>query len=374
MQKKPHVLFAGSLGKHTNVKYAYMQAVAQDYGFQPVFAATRTDYALLQGAGLPVAGSPQELAAAVQQARCIVLDNFALHSALQGIPLTGKRILQLWHGIPLKKIGFPEMESAVNMTSDKGRFLEANYSGMAAVPCTSPWMKEELFSRAFRAEDFPVLGFPCTDVLQRLPSKHDMLGADVALYAALARHRKGGGKVMVYMPTFRDTGGNAIEDGALDPTALDHFCRRNNILLVLKFHPLVPVEAIRQLDGLVVHASAQDIYPLLPLTDALITDYSSIYFDYLLVDKPLIFFPYDKEKYLTRDRELFFDYEAMTPGMHVRTMDALMAALLRVAAQDVGAADMRAEERRALRDKLFAQRDGRAAHRVCAYIKDTLLE
>lgn len=354
---------------HTNVKYAYMQAVAQDYGFAPLFAATSQDHALLQAASLPAECSRSALLQAVAEARCIVLDNFPIHSALQGISLEGKRLLQLWHGIPLKKIGFPELESAVNMNPDKARFLEANYSGMAAVPSTSPWMTQTLFGRAFRAEDFPVLGFPRTDVLLRLPNKRDMLGADVGLYAALTRHRKGGGKVMVYMPTFRDTGGDAISDGALDPAALNHFCRRNNILLLLKFHPLVPVEAIRQLEGLVVHASAQDIYPLLPLTDALITDYSSIYFDYMLVDKPLLFFPYDKEKYLTHDREMFFDYESVTPGAHVRDMDSLMAAMLHVAAGE----DSHAEERRTLRDTLFTYQDARAAHRVCAYIGERLL-
>lgn len=370
MREKPKVLFAGNLGTHINVKYAYMQAVAQDYGFVPVFAATRNDHAPLQSMGLPVAAGRSDLVQAVAEARCIVLDNFPLHSALQGISLEGKRLLQLWHGIPLKKIGFPELESSVNMTPDKARFLEAHYSGMAAVPSTSPWMTETLFGRAFRAEDFPVLGFPRTDVLLRLPNKRDMLGADTELYAVMARHRKGGGKVMVYMPTFRDTGGNAIEDGALEPAALDHFCRRNNILLVLKFHPLVPVEAIRQLEGLVVHASAQDIYPLLPLTDALITDYSSIYFDYMLVDKPLLFFPYDKEKYLTRDREMFFEYESVTPGTHAQDMESLMAAMLHVVAGE----DAHAEERRSLRDKLFMYQDAQAAHRVCAYIRDKLLD
>ncbi|MCB1195993.1 CDP-glycerol glycerophosphotransferase family protein, partial [bacterium] len=58
----------------------------------------------------------------------------------------------------------------------------------------------------------------------------------------------------------------------------------------------------------------QDIYNLLPYTDFLITDYSSIYFDYLLTDKPIIFTPFDIQEYITKDRTFYFDYTAVTPG------------------------------------------------------------
>lgn len=44
------------------------------------------------------------------------------------------------------------------------------------------------------------------------------------------------------------------------------------------------------------------------ISDALITDYSSVFFDYLLLNKPIIFFPYDYEEYLKNDRELYVDY------------------------------------------------------------------
>ncbi len=53
---------------------------------------------------------------------------------------------------------------------------------------------------------------------------------------------------------------------------------------------------------------------ILPLADMLITDYSSIYFDYLLTNKPIIFTPFDYEKYITKDRELYYDYNEVTPG------------------------------------------------------------
>lgn len=366
---RPSVLFAGSLGGLLNVKYAYLQAQRDDYGFEPIFVPQgREELALLHGAALPTLGrcSLED----VRKAAVVVVEDFPHKSALGAFALDASTVLQLWHGIPLKKIGFPEIASTVNMTPDKARYLEVQYSGYAAVPSTSPWMTDELFSHVFRAGDFPVLGFARNDILLRTPVQRDMLGADTGMYAMLMRHRKAGGTVAVYMPTFRDTGGSFLEDKAMDPLALDAFCARHKILFLAKFHPNLQVEAFRKLNNFVVYDSRKDIYPLLPLADALVTDYSSVYFDYMLLNRPLIFFPYDKEKYLRLDRELFYDYESMTPGVHVRTQDALHDALLRACTEHE---DPHAEARRALCAKAFTYKDAHASHRVCCYIRDHLL-
>ena len=71
-----------------------------------------------------------------------------------------------------------------------------------------------------------------------------------------------------------------------------------------------------------------DPYPLLKLIDVLITDYSSIYFDFMLTNKPIIFFPYDLEEYLMKSREMYFDYEEFTPGNKVFIQEDLEKALL----------------------------------------------
>ncbi|MCE7699874.1 MAG: CDP-glycerol glycerophosphotransferase family protein, partial [Methanobacterium paludis] len=65
----------------------------------------------------------------------------------------------------------------------------------------------------------------------------------------------------------------------------------------------------------------QDIYTILPFTDYLITDYSSVYFDYLLLDKPIIFTPLDIDDYLKTDREFYYNYDEVTPGPKARNCD-----------------------------------------------------
>ena len=363
---RPKVIFAGKTGGLLNVKYAFLQAVAADYGFDPLLAADPgDDHKPLREAGLPVLARCTP--AAVADAAAIVLDDFVDNTALKQLPLPRVPVIQLWHGVPLKKIGFPEISSAVNMTPEKAAWLTRRYSGYASVPSTSPWMTEQLFSRVFRADAFPELGFARNDVLLRAPGRHDMLGVDVDLYAHVARHRKAGGKVVVYMPTFRDTGGSFLEDGVIDPLVVNAFCARHDILFLAKFHHSIRVDSFRKLPGFCVYNSGCDIYPLLPMADALITDYSSIYFDFMLLDKPLVFFPYDKEKYISRDRELFCDYASMTPGLHVRSQEELVSAILRTVAHGD---DQHAEARRGLRDTVFARVDALSAHRVCNHIKD----
>lgn len=371
MSANPTVLFSGALGGLHNVKYAYLQAVQQDYGFNPLFVPhLPSDYNLLRGAGLPVASPKHDLEREIRNASAIVLEDFAHKGGFGNHSLAGKPIIQLWHGIPLKKIGFPEIESGVNMIPEKAQYLANQYSGYAAVPSTSPWMTQELFSKVFRAESFPELGFARNDILLRSPTRNDMLGVDAELYARLVRHRKNGGTVVVYMPTFRDTGGNFLNENAIVVREADAFCARHNILFLAKFHPNFRMESFSELPNFIVYDSQQDIYPVLRLADALLTDYSSIYFDYLLLDRPLLFYAYDKEHYLTRNRELFFDYESVTPGLHVASQAELFEALLRTL---VHKEDAFATERRALCAQAFTHHDAQASHRLCCHIRDNFL-
>ena len=69
---------------------------------------------------------------------------------------------------------------------------------------------------------------------------------------------------------------------------------------------------------------APDINYLLPHTDLLITDYSSVYFDYLLLNRPIIFAPFDMESYQAIDREFYEDYHLATPGPKCRNWDEVI--------------------------------------------------
>ena len=73
-----------------------------------------------------------------------------------------------------------------------------------------------------------------------------------------------------------------------------------------------------------------DVYPLLPFTDMLITDYSSIYYDYILMDdKGVLLFPFDIEEYKKSSNRLAFDYDEYTPGPRVYTFEDMIEYLMK---------------------------------------------
>ena len=70
-----------------------------------------------------------------------------------------------------------------------------------------------------------------------------------------------------------------------------------------------------------------DIYPLLKYTDILITDYSSIYFDFLLLNRPILFFDYDYDEYSSNMNGFVYDYQETAPGPKVTSQQALVEEL-----------------------------------------------
>jgi hypothetical protein len=116
------------------------------------------------------------------------------------------------------------------------------------------------------------------------------------------------------------------------------------------------------------------VYPFLPHADALVTDYSSVLFEYLLLDRPIVFYPYDLDRY-RRSRDFYYDYEKVTPGPRAADFEELLAALERTVGVGNGAvrddeppADEYADDRTAVRERFFDAPAGGRAEAVVAAI------
>ena len=150
---------------------------------------------------------------------------------------------------------------------------------------------------------------------------------------------------------------------------LNNFASAHKILLVMKLHPLMADQIHTQnLSHIVYYAPECDIYPALSLVDCLITDYSSIYFDYLLLDRPIIFFPYDFDHYAADERKLLFDYIDMAPGQLCKTQIELQEAL---SAPDT---EYWATRRNEVRNKVFDHLDDKAGQRLYNFLRDKSLQ
>lgn len=226
--------------------------------------------------------------------------------------------LQTWHGTPLKK-----MQHDVPVMAGR----DADYH-IKAARLTSYWNSlispssyaTAAFRSAFRYQG-PVLevGYPRNDPLVR---------AGREKLAERARTRLGlendDRKVILYAPTFRDDqrkGRHWRHELALDIDELEARLGDQYVLLV-RYHQLVrnPLPARHRSSDFVKDASKYpDIQELLLAADLLVTDYSSVFFDYAVLERPMVFFAYDLESYQSELRGFYLDYERSVPGPVVRS-------------------------------------------------------
>lgn len=133
--------------------------------------------------------------------------------------------------------------------------------------------------------------------------------------------------IILYAPTFRDYASTELfpfED--YDKDKLETFLEKEKLLICLRTHISEKGTAEKYLSGRVVYLGneqMEDIMEILNIFDLLITDYSSIYIDYLILNRPMIFLPYDKEKYL-QGRGMNFEYDKVTPGVKPESLREFM--------------------------------------------------
>lgn len=259
----------------------------------------------------------------------------------------GQTVLQTWHGTPLKRLalhrpGFdPRRAVAVVREARRWNVLLAQ-NPYAARVLTKAY--------AFLRRPVWIEGYPRNDVLQTDDgrSTRRALGIDAAE------------RVLLYAPTWRDDR-EAIVD-FLDPTAL---ARATDSVVLVRGHSrtLLPGEDARG-PRVIDVTGYPDTARLLAAADALITDYSSVMFDFSITGKPMYFLVPDLEHYRGAMRGFYVDLLDAAPGPVVRTQAELTRAI-----DEVDPSIFR--ERYERWQRVFnARDDGRAAERVVARILD----
>ncbi len=267
--------------------------------------------------------------------------------------------VSLWHGAPIKKIQL--------MLPLKTNLIDGSIAKIDVFVSTSDFFVSKIFSKAFNVKKFISAGYPRNDVFFRKIDEYDLINTDKSIIRKVKLKRRDN-KIIVYMPTFRDTGGDALKDKIINIKDLNNFAKKNNLIFIFKFHPHPNDNYSLKWSNIWWYPPNKDIYPLLPITDMLITDYSSVAFDYLLLKKPIIFFPYDFHKYVTKDRALVFDYKKMSPGPICYNQTELKSAILNMLKKDIYK-----KERENLLKLSFKHVDGKASERVYEALKGKLM-
>jgi CDP-glycerol glycerophosphotransferase len=265
-------------------------------------------------------------------------------------------LVQTWHGAPYKQIALDNQRGQAFGSRQYVDMLKRESARWDYLLSPNP-PSTPILRKAF-AYDGEMLetGYPRTDVFY---------SPDREARAAAVREKlqlPEGKKVVLYAPTMRDDhnyGGSRYSlDLRIDLRKARAELGDDHVLLVRR-HAKV-VDTVLAADGDFARDVSlwPDVNELLLATDVLVTDYSSLMFDFANTRRPMLFFTYDLEDYAGRLRGLYFD-PARMPGPHLPTSDALVEAI-----RDVDALhEAHADKYRAFTDDFCAWDDGGAAAR-----------
>lgn len=267
----------------------------------------------------------------------------------------GQVRIHLGHGMPVKiDLNYSRKFGECDKYLVLSEFWEEIYTGQILVP----------------EQKLCYLGYPRNDVLVNPPSCP-------AWKEAVADYRR----VIVWMPTYRQHRQHL--EGAManeypygmpcihDKEELEAFHRvlcEKNVLVLFRPHPVQELSLFRD-SGLTHIRIADDwyleefqmtLYELLANSGGLITDYSSVYFDYLLTDQPVALTIEDREEYFQHFTPAFLDYKAFIKGFYVENLEDLTR-FIRDTAEGI---DPSRAERMSAKERFHSQVDGRSAERI----------
>ena len=371
-------VFVGTTYFGCNVKYAWAEALAQAEAldlavwFLPHNAEQERLVTELGGRCFPVGHAnwtPDHLHTALSAAVVVTTDHFLNPNPYAAALLAGARHVQLWHGVSIKEIGLRNLAPGRALGPHFAKVLAT--CGPYATMLGTAAQGEDEWRRWFSFDRYAPLGYPRNDVLYRTPSEADLAGCDRDTYdramATLAR----GKRVILYAPTFRDGRPDWVLHAGLDKLA--QAAQQGGDLLVVNLHPVESPQIPKlapQLPGVAFVQPRTDLYPLLGRVSALITDYSSVMFDFLHVGRPVLLFRPDHEAYVQKSRRLFDDKLAELPGPLYTEATALARALRRA---DLDQTEAHTQARSRLRAQWFDHADGHSAERLMAVLQDEVL-
>lgn len=234
----------------------------------------------------------------------------------------GAFFVNLWHGVSLKRVKWqaPDYHIRKYGLKDKDEmrtslsFRIKTYTSMFRRPdlCLTP---SEAEKHLFFAEMFDIPKERC--IVGVYPRSKYLIEGEKATLEFIKEKEpkdtldfvnkiKAFQKVLIYMPTYRNNGIDFIKQSGMNWASLNEVLKKKHELFILKFHPNthLDVSDLDKFENICVYPPLADIYTILPFTDVLITDYSSVYSDYLIMNKEIILFVFDYDEYVKDSFEL----------------------------------------------------------------------
>ncbi|WP_091231742.1 CDP-glycerol glycerophosphotransferase family protein [Microbacterium sp. 3J1] len=287
---------------------------------------------------------------------------------------SGAFVVQLWHGIPLKRIGLdspattqvPAVPGASLLRRLIGLLYRSAAQRIRVLPAASHRSRGRLESAFALGDDRVVVtGEPRVDVLSQGTADERTARASSVLRHALGEELPVGSRTILYAPTWRDGAADPAIPDTAQWTAIVRALEEHDAALLIRSHPLgeggyhpPKTGRVRMLgSGLV-----PDVTPVLPAIDVLITDYSSLAYDVGLLEMPVLYLAPDAEEY-ARTRGFYGRYEDVAGSDVAEDWDAVLLRLGALLADD-GVFEAASRRSATLSAEMHAFRDGRNTRRV----------
>ncbi|MCU9613258.1 CDP-glycerol glycerophosphotransferase family protein [Caldibacillus lycopersici] len=220
-----------------------------------------------------------------------------------------------WHGVGLKKVwgankgtfSYKILHEPRRIRRFFGKFVvQTNSAKENYVVSTSPRVSSYYPETFLVAKDH---------VLEMGQVRNDVFFQDTDEDFAIPEWIREG-KIIMYMPTHRKFGKLETDINlVIDFQKLNELCKRTGYKFLVKRHMYSSGQVPAIYENIIdISNESYDPQLLLKYTDILVTDYSSCYTDYLLLDKPVLFYCYDLDMYLKKSNEMYFNYFDVTPG------------------------------------------------------------
>lgn len=319
-RNKNKFVFGCKTGFRDNPKYLYLELLNNTRYKVFWYAKTLSQYKELKSLDLPVV-SKYSLSRLYHllTASCY----FSSHNAKKDYcewTSGNVKLVVLWHGVGIKALTNKRKYSSPLLLYIVDHVLHTK-KNIDAFLVTSDFMANQYKKYMNLTSDkLFYASYPRCDFLKK--SKEEIKGdlksindeSSLKFISYLESYRK----VYIYLPTWRDNGYNFLEYAHFDFNKMNDLMNSKNSLFVMKLHPNtnINLNSLSSYSNICVMPKDMDLYPILPFTDCLITDYSSVYFDYVYMDnKEILLYLFDLEKYKNENRGLVMDINEAMPGV-----------------------------------------------------------
>jgi CDP-glycerol glycerophosphotransferase len=237
----------------------------------------------------------------------------------------GNVFLETWHGTPLKKLVFDQEEVTAASPLYKQQFYKQSRDWDYLIAAN--YFSSEVFRRCFMYNNVMLeTGYPRNDIMHY--ENRDEIAKGIRAKLGIPTDKK----TILYAPTWRDDEfygkGEYKFALQLDLHRMKQELGKEYVVLLRTHYYIADSLDVTGLEDFAFNLSKyDDISELYLISDLLITDYSSVFFDYANLKRPMLFFTYDLEKYRDVLRGFYIDMVKEVPGPLLFTSDEVIDAI-----------------------------------------------